>query len=251
MCTLVVIKGYYPNYPIVVAANRDELLDRPSEAPQFRENGIYAPKDLQRGGAWTGVNTAGIFVGLTNRMDIKSEPGKLSRGQLVMDLLACRTMPEIDTYLSKLVGSQHNGFNLIVGSQHALYLVRGDGQSISVAPAGSVVAITNHGVGTLHSENNSRRVSNVLNAWKAEPLLEKIPDPGALRTLLDVHDDWRYGTCINQPEENYGTKSSHIVRLDVQNREWEYWHRERTGIEHICKDAFRIYERIPLENRTG
>lgn len=37
MCTLIVLKGLYANYPLVVAANRDELLDRPSETPQIRE----------------------------------------------------------------------------------------------------------------------------------------------------------------------------------------------------------------------
>ena len=245
MCTLIVLKGLYANYPLVIAANRDELLDRPSETPQARENGIYAPKDLQRGGSWTGVNDSGMFVGLTNRMDIKSQPGRLSRGQLVMDLLACKTMADAEKYVKSLVGEQYNGFNLVVADQSTMYLVRGDGIAITHSTTGGIVVVSNHGVST--AGEGIRRVDNVLRVWKEQPLLQQIPDISILRNLLDIHDDWRYGTCINQPEQNYGTKSSHIVRLDKQNKDWEYWHRERTGGEHICKDAFRIYTRFPIK----
>ena len=65
-------------------------------------NGIFAPKDMRRGGSWIGVNRSGLFVGLTNRADIKSERGKTSRGEIVMKALACKTLKEVEKYISGL-----------------------------------------------------------------------------------------------------------------------------------------------------
>lgn len=244
MCTLIVAKSVYEGYPLVVAGNRDELLDRPSEVPSLRENGVLAPKDLQRHGSWTGVNDRGMFVGLTNRIDVKSQPGKESRGKLVMDLLSLTNMNEVDDFLPALKGSDYNGFNLLVGDRNLMYMVRGDAQSIKHHRVEGLTIITNHGVyydGIGANDPQPRRIKNILAAWEAPPvgppgLLWKAPDFTALKSLLDLHDEWRHGTCINEPAANYGTKSSHIMRLQLNGNaaDWEYWHRERSGTGHIC-----------------
>lgn len=243
------MKNMYEGFPLVIAGNRDELLDRPSEVPRIRDNGILAPKDLQRHGTWTGVNNQGIFVGLTNRMDIKSQPGKLSRGMLVMDLLGCRTMVQVEEYVSQLKGPDYNGFNLIVADRNKLFVVRGDGQRITSISSDGLVIISNHGVRFFNDGGGPapQRVQNILRAWDEDKLLHKTPDTSALRTLLDIHDTWRHGTCINEPENNYGTKSSHIIRLKASKHSWEYWHRERSGDKHICSDAFLRHFQFPVE----
>ncbi len=69
MCTLIVLHRCVPGRPLVVAANRDEFLDRPAEEPTLRSTRtgpIVAPLDLEAGGTWVGVSARGVFAGLTN-----------------------------------------------------------------------------------------------------------------------------------------------------------------------------------------
>ena len=69
MCTLIVLHRCVPGRPLVVAANRDEFLDRPAEEPALRSSRtgpIVAPLDLEAGGTWVGVSARGVFAGLTN-----------------------------------------------------------------------------------------------------------------------------------------------------------------------------------------
>jgi uncharacterized protein with NRDE domain len=68
MCTLIVSIRQHDAVPLVVAANRDELLTRPARGP-FKWKGLpfVAPRDEQAGGSWLGLTTRGLFVGVTNR----------------------------------------------------------------------------------------------------------------------------------------------------------------------------------------
>ena len=70
MCTLIVLHRCFAEAPLVLAANRDEFLDRPAEKPTLRQSGsrtVLAPRDLRAGGTWLGLNDAGLFAALTNR----------------------------------------------------------------------------------------------------------------------------------------------------------------------------------------
>lgn len=244
MCTLILANQVFTEFPIVVAANRDELLDRPSEPPMVRaESGfllVLSPRDLQRGGTWIGVNEHGVFCGLTNRYAVKSKPGKSSRGALVFEVLKFSSAREAaNQYIDKLQGTEFNGFFAVVADAEEALFFHGDGNKIVLRPLPSgLFVITNHGVG--FDTTGPKRVANVINAWEQANLKKQEPLPNNLSALLDLHDEWRYGTCINEPENNYGTKSSAIVRLTADK--WEYWHRERTRESHICKQEFKQIE---------
>ncbi len=63
MCTLVAIHRAIPGRWLVVAANRDEYLDRPAEGPALRRSGewpVIAPLDIKAGGTWLGLNKEGF-----------------------------------------------------------------------------------------------------------------------------------------------------------------------------------------------
>lgn len=80
MCTLIVLHRCVPDRPLVVAANRDEFLDRPSEEPALRSSRtgpIVAPLDLEAGGTWVGVSARGVFAGLTN---LRPGPSSMTEG---------------------------------------------------------------------------------------------------------------------------------------------------------------------------
>lgn len=249
MCTVTVMKNVYDRYPLVVAANRDELLDRASEGPAFYEDSglmILAPKDLQRGGTWMGVNSAGVFAGVTNRIDVKSVKGRVSRGSLVR--AALRKTNAKDAFvelMSTLSASDFNGFNLSIADRDSNFVIQCNRQEIAGKQLKeSFWVISNQGVGCDMNDAESRRVRNVLNHWFEADLAVKQPTLENITGLLNVHDAWRYGTCINQPKQNYGTKSSAIILLDEGG--WKYYHRERVDETHICKVAFNPVIEFPI-----
>jgi hypothetical protein len=107
VCTLTVAWRLFDE-PVVVAANRDEAVDRPATPPAVRggsagatgaggeavgdEDGdgvrFLAPRDEEAGGTWIGYNERGLFVAITNRWTtVGVEAGERSRGLLVRDAL--------------------------------------------------------------------------------------------------------------------------------------------------------------------
>lgn len=118
MCLILIAHRAHPDYPLVVAANRDEFHARPAtaaawwkEAPQ-----ILAGRDLQAGGTWLGITRGGRFAALTNFRDPPAHrPDAPSRGALVSDFLLGSEPPE--GYLERLAlrAGAYNGFNLVVG----------------------------------------------------------------------------------------------------------------------------------------
>src|ERR1700680_2706214 len=69
MCTLLVWKHRRPDFPIVIAANRDEFEGRPSTGPQrLNEQPLVGGgRDEVAGGTWLAVSELGLVVALTNR----------------------------------------------------------------------------------------------------------------------------------------------------------------------------------------
>ena len=55
--------------PVVVAANRDERLDRPAYPPHLLNNSprVIGPQDEKAGGTWIGYNEHRLLVGILNR----------------------------------------------------------------------------------------------------------------------------------------------------------------------------------------
>ena len=90
MCTLILYYKLLENYPIIVAANRDEQYSRKARAPHVihQHPRIDAGTDEQAGGTWLGVNEFGLLVGIVNRHSPQpQDPARGSRGILCRDLL--------------------------------------------------------------------------------------------------------------------------------------------------------------------
>ena len=92
MCTLALYFHVFEDYPLIVAANRDEHYDRPSAPPAVQNSrpNIIAGRDLRANGTWLGVNEDGLFAGVLNRRPNGQIPplaDARSRGLLCMDVL--------------------------------------------------------------------------------------------------------------------------------------------------------------------
>lgn len=99
MCTLALYLRVFEDYPIVVAANRDEHYDRPSAPPAVLSSNprMIAGKDLRIGGTWLGVNEHGLVAAILNRRPETNDaiPANVrSRGLLCLDLLKHQSAAE-------------------------------------------------------------------------------------------------------------------------------------------------------------
>lgn len=124
MCLLFFSYRTTPGYRLVVAANRDEFLSRPTAPLEFldKEKTILAGRDLQGGGTWLGITAQLKFAAITNyREPAANRADAPSRGEILMEYLT----GELDAghYIQSLAerGDRYNGFNLILGDREDLY----------------------------------------------------------------------------------------------------------------------------------
>ena len=92
MCVLTLLVGRFPEYPLIVAANRDESYARNAFPPRELEPGIVGGQDGQSGGTWLGINKFGMFCAVTNRETPVTTPEGLSRGLLTLEALRCQKL---------------------------------------------------------------------------------------------------------------------------------------------------------------
>ena len=125
MCLLIVLHDAHPDAPLIVAANRDELLTRPTTPMGVLREGpprILGGKDEVAGGTWLAVNEEGVVAALTNLPNPDRHPGKRSRGALPMALTA---HGDADTaagdFLARFSPSDFNPAWLLVGDRASLH----------------------------------------------------------------------------------------------------------------------------------
>src|SRR5450631_2946276 len=90
MCLILIVWRKHPQYPCLIAANRDEFHARAAEPAHWWPDRpqILAGRDLAAGGTWLGVTRTGRFAALTNyRSAQQSRTDVPSRGRLVTDAL--------------------------------------------------------------------------------------------------------------------------------------------------------------------
>jgi uncharacterized protein with NRDE domain len=126
VCTLALFREASRRWPLVVAANRDEFLARPSSPPARSSDqpGVVAGRDLQAGGTWLGcrVDGAPLIAGLLNRRSADasagSTAGELSRGHLCLDALGRPSVEEALRAIDSCDVSRYGPFNLLLADAH-------------------------------------------------------------------------------------------------------------------------------------
>jgi uncharacterized protein with NRDE domain len=147
VCLLVMVFGLDPEVPLVVAANRDERLDRSSTpmtvlSPDHPR--ILGGRDDEAGGTWLAVNSHGLVAGLTNRPVLGGrDPAKRTRGELPLALASHRGAPEaVDDFLQRFSPADYNPAWFLVGDRTSLFSIDlTDGDSPTAKPLGPGVHI--------------------------------------------------------------------------------------------------------------
>ena len=119
MCLIAFALNASSRWPLVIAANRDEFLDRPT-VPLARwktpaGHDIISGRDLRAGGAWFGITPGGRVAFLTNVRAADALPAPRSRGELVTRWL--ESPGDAEDFLSRLAADPmaFAGFNLVIG----------------------------------------------------------------------------------------------------------------------------------------
>lgn len=118
MCTLLLFRHVHPEWPLLLAANRDERYDRPAVGPRLLqgEPRILGGQDLEQLGTWMGVTEGGFFVGLTNqRGSANLMRSPYSRGEVVLNALKAGDQESVEAYLAGLDARSFRPFNLLYG----------------------------------------------------------------------------------------------------------------------------------------
>ena len=90
MCLMVFAWRSHPDYPLVLAANRDEFYLRRTRPAAWWGHAVsvLAGHDEEAGGTWLGITRRGRFAALTNvRAPSERNPHAPSRGTLVLSAL--------------------------------------------------------------------------------------------------------------------------------------------------------------------
>lgn len=213
MCTLVALHRCVPGAPLVVAANRDEYLERPSQGPAVRvtrAGPVLAPLDVRAGGTWLGLSASGLFAALTNRPCPQPDPRRRSRGLLVLDALAAPTARRAADLLEALPPGAYNPFNLLVADRESASAItyRDAPRRIDLEPGVHVLGNADPLAPATPKIARLRERAAQIAGGPASDVLERLAE---LCRSHETTGDALGAPCVHTP--SYGTRSSALLRL--------------------------------------
>jgi uncharacterized protein with NRDE domain len=214
MCTLIAAVRQYARFPLVVAANRDEVLARPASPPVVWDAParFIAPRDEKAGGTWLGLTAGGLFVAVTNRFGVPRDDSRRSRGMVVLEALSAPSAKELHGRLAVLQPAAYNAFHLLYADREGAFVTWSDGTTLRQDVLGPGIHVV-----TERSLGGDDRARTELVRSRYPPVVpDAPPSVDALAGLLRLHappEDPVAGTCIHIPALGYGTRSSLVLRL--------------------------------------
>ncbi len=223
MCLLVVASRIVPGEPLIVGANRDEVLDRPSTSMTVLDDGpvrVLGGRDELSGGTWLAVNRDGVCAGLTNQpLGDRKDPTKRSRGELPLAAARSSTAAAgVETLRRDFDPADYNGAWLLVGDRTSLYFVDFTGaEVVAVALPPGIHVLENRAV-----DSPSAKVDLVRSGLGGVAVAESSPSDGdavveAFRRVLTDHripeGDERPNSANCVHLDAFGTRSSCIMRV--------------------------------------
>lgn len=240
MCTLIALVDVVPGTPVVLAANRDEMYERPARAPVVLAPGLVGGLDLRSGGSWLAIARDGRFAGVTNQREAVREVAPRSRGELVVAIAQQPDRAAMRAYVAALDATQYASGNLMFGDASGVDLayVRRAGTVELVALGSGVHVLTNDRLGSPEfpkAEHAAMRLATLAGAtWPelrtalpsllgdhATPPPDRIPPiptgspvPPELAAALQA-------LCIHTPI--YGTRSATLAAIGAGGVEQLLW----------------------------
>ncbi len=179
MCTLVILRRPEHDWPVIIGANRDEMIDRPAKPPgrHWADRAeVVAGLDLLAGGSWLGINDWGVAAAVLNRHgSLGPAAGLRSRGELVLEALDHADAAAAAAALAQLNTAAYRSFNLILAdNRDGFWLRHADTGRVEIRPLKDGLSIIAAGE---IDDLRTRRLELARPAFRAWPA----PDPDKAR----------------------------------------------------------------------
>jgi hypothetical protein len=181
MCTVIILRRRPHAWPLLLAANRDERIDRPWDgpAPWWPDHpDLVGGRDRDAGGSWMALGGGGVVAAVLNRPgSLGPAPGKRSRGELPLLAASEPDARAAVRRIAALPADAWRPFNMVIADVRDAFFLRGLGSgAVEVADLPDGLSMV-----TAHDPNDpdSPRIRRHLPRFGAAPP----PDPGA--------GDWR------------------------------------------------------------
>lgn len=256
MCLVIVASRVRKDYPLIVAANRDELFTRPAtplavlrdDAPR-----ILGGRDLVHGGTWLAVNEHGAVSALTNQQrGASTDPTKRSRGHLPLAAAHQADAARAAEHLRGVRVDEYNACALVIADRADAHYVHIDAAAHATARheqlGPGLHVLENRALGTPSPKVDAVRAALVdLADWPAHELLPRliailsnraIP-PGA--PAADGRPPELEAACVQLGP--YGTRSATLVFTPEKRNELpRVWHLDAAPAPEAmpvdCTDAW-------------
>lgn len=282
MCLIAFAIGAVPGHPLLIAANRDEHLERPTlplHAWQLA-NGtpVVAGRDQHAGGTWLGITPQGRVAMLTNVREAGVLNAPQSRGELVTQWL--QGAQPWEDFAQGVQAGLYSGFNLVLGD-----LGKGEWAWISNRLNTQSEAQTAEAIGSVVGRPLGAGVYGLSNAALDTPWPKTRQLKQALQAVVDqspstLTTDWRkpllsalldrrqaapdalpstgaprvWEQALSSPfvdfaQRHYGTRSSLLVCATADEVQMEEWTHERAAHAELA-EATSSGGRWPLAQST-
>lgn len=224
MCLIIFSFKQNPDYPLIIAANRDEFYERKTRNIHLWEQSeIIGGQDLESGGTWMGINKTNKRVAaITNYRDPSLTKTKVkSRGFIVSSYL--KTTDNNTEFIKKLQNDRnsYNGYNLIFGDINRLFYYSNIKNEIHEIEPG-LHAVSNAFLNTPWPKVNDSK-QQLSKAFTQKDIIQAslkalannntYPDETLPETGMGI--EWeRLLSPIFVKSEIYGTRSSSILLVD-------------------------------------
>lgn len=194
MCTVVFLRRPDHRWPLILGANRDEMMDRPWRVPgrhwPDRDN-VVAGIDELAGGSWLGINDEGVVAGILNRKNSLGPDENLrSRGELVLEALDHTDAVYAVEAIADLNPASYRSFNLFIADNRDAWWLR------SIGPEAEKVEIF------------------------------EIPEGISMLTAWDLNAEDSVRTSFHLP------RFTDAVQPDPDNQEWQRWEELMGSTDH-------------------
>ena len=243
MCILAIQYKATRDSPILVASNREELYDRPTQAPRIQAGRprVICGIDKKAGGTWLGVNQHGLVAAVANgpKGSVPAEPR--SRGLLCRELLHFDTAAKaVDHALKELSTDRYAGASYVCADAKTAAVILGGDKVEVVELLPGLHLLSGSGLNDLNDERQEfvRRLLTLQRLDSAVAFLAV-----ASRTFSRKPDEsGRRGVVMSGPE--FGTVSSTLLSLPKKTHNAVYHYAAGSPAEHAYDDVSALFRQV-------
>lgn len=228
MCSVIILRREGHEFPVLLAANRDEMLDRPWAPPARHwpdQPDVRGGLDELAGGTWLAMNDHGLVAAILNRAgSLGPQAGKRSRGELPLQAMDHADAAEAARALAAIDPAAYRPFNLVLADNRDVFVLsHTDGAGR--LPVRVLAAAEGFTMVTAREPDDSS--SPRIRFHKPRFLAAPVPDPAtgdwaSWEALLESREvepgAGPEGALFLETDTGFGTSSSALIALPAPGR---------------------------------